>query len=102
MQKYPQISLDLLCFLKNRTALDYLLKDILDLEKSYYYSLITMDIDNFKRVNDKFGHDGADEILRMIGRIIQNAESLNENQWENGSIQEYIYRYDRERLVPNN
>ncbi len=40
---------------------------------SYPLSLIYIDIDHFKKVNDRFGHETGNTILKKIGHLIKNS-----------------------------
>src|SRR5262249_23773557 len=35
------------------------------------FSLLMIDIDSFKSLNDNFGHDAGDEAIRRIGRVLR-------------------------------
>uniref|UniRef100_A0A7C3MNF2 diguanylate cyclase n=1 Tax=Dictyoglomus thermophilum TaxID=14 RepID=A0A7C3MNF2_DICTH len=56
--------LDVLTQTYNRRYLDVIFKELVN--KNIYFSLVFVDIDNFKDVNDKFGHDVGDQILKEV------------------------------------
>lgn len=64
---------DPLTGLYNRAHFGEQLEERLDFADRYGppVSLIVVDIDHFKRVNDTFGHEAGDAVLRQVSAIIQ-------------------------------
>jgi diguanylate cyclase (GGDEF)-like protein/PAS domain S-box-containing protein len=64
--------LDCLTGLANRRYLEQALVSRLDELQRYGwgFGLIFMDVDHFKRVNDRHGHPAGDRLLRTIGRTL--------------------------------
>jgi GGDEF domain-containing protein len=42
----------------------------------FQFSVIMLDLDDFKSVNDKFGHGAGDFVLKETGRILKNNSSI--------------------------
>ncbi|MFN0122655.1 MAG: GGDEF domain-containing protein [Blastocatellia bacterium] len=66
---------DPLTRLLNRATFDHALHD--EVERSLRYSrdfsVILLDVDRFKQVNDSFGHQAGDEVLLKVARIVQSS-----------------------------
>ncbi len=71
---------DSLTGLYNRSKLDAILRDQLARFKRTQreFTLLMMDIDHFKTLNDSYGHITGDEILAAVGRIlVQSIRSID-------------------------
>jgi len=68
-----QSTTDELTGLKNRRAFQQRLDE--EFQRSVRYntplSLLMLDVDRFKAYNDTFGHPAGDEVLRMLGHLLQ-------------------------------
>lgn len=62
---------DVLTSLHNRRYFELLAEQQLTRSKSEHFPvfLLMLDIDHFKRINDNYGHDVGDEVLKFIARI---------------------------------
>ncbi len=60
---------DLLTGLRNQQGLSHKCSETLK-DKSTPNSLVFMDLDNFKMVNDRYGHGMGDKILYEVGRVL--------------------------------
>lgn len=80
------IDIDQLTGLYNRRAFDHYIKKI---SKDKVYSLIFIDVDNFRKFNNEFGHDSGDAVLQKVSATIKNAIRQNDR----------AYRYGGEEIV---
>ncbi len=75
-----EASEDTLTGIRNRRSLEIVLEEkIKEFEKlQISFGLAFIDIDNFKRINDVFGHDIGDEVLKMIAKTMDKNERLDD------------------------
>jgi diguanylate cyclase len=66
---------DALTGLGNRRALDHeIARRIAEFHRyGTPFTLLMLDVDHFKKFNDTHGHLAGDEVLRLVGRILQSA-----------------------------
>lgn len=86
-----EILLDSLTQLNNRRAYDLQIRESLRRYRrnGEQFSLILIDIDHFKNVNDEYGHKAGDKCLREIARLIRS--SLRQS--------DFFARYGGEELI---
>jgi two-component system cell cycle response regulator len=82
---------DVLTGLPNRRALDERLDDEItrSARSGRVFCTIMMDLDGFKLVNDTYGHDVGDDVLRQISRSLQ----------ENLRASDFLARYGGDELT---
>jgi MerR family transcriptional regulator, light-induced transcriptional regulator len=61
---------DHLCGLPNRRAFDDRFADLTDGEPPVDLALMLLDIDGFKQINDRFGHEEGDRTLQLIAEVL--------------------------------
>ena len=86
-----EVLLDALTQINNRRAYDLQIRENL---RRYHrngeqFSLILMDIDHFKKVNDDYGHKAGDKCLKEIAKLIKS--SLRQS--------DFLARYGGEELI---
>jgi diguanylate cyclase (GGDEF)-like protein len=78
MDKYlellnEEIKMDSLTGLSNRKMFDITIQEWFDEQISF--SLILIDLDYFKRINDEYGHKRGDEVLQYVASQLRNIAS---------------------------
>jgi diguanylate cyclase (GGDEF)-like protein len=67
-----QADTDVLTGLRNRRSFIETAEIIM--ARTALFSAIMFDIDRFKRINDDFGHDAGDQVLRMVAAVAKSTE----------------------------
>ena len=94
---------DALTKLGNRAAFDdYFAKKMVRFHHTPFdLALVVIDLDNFKRINDTYGHTAGDKTLQVIANTLAKEFSQNEFVGRYGGEEFVIIfsNYDQERLV---
>ncbi|MCR5209660.1 MAG: diguanylate cyclase [Lachnospiraceae bacterium] len=66
------------------------------------YGIIMIDIDNFKKVNDTYGHQKGDEVLKRLGQILMDMRTSDIHPFRYGGEEFVVVVYARSlQLVVN-
>ncbi|NPA17281.1 diguanylate cyclase [Persephonella sp.] len=86
-----QSYIDQLTGLYNRRFLEEILPKLTKqvLRRNSTLGILMIDIDNFKQINDSYGHDAGDEVLSRIGELLKR--SVRES--------DYVVRYGGEEFM---
>lgn len=76
-----KIRMDSLTGLFNRYAFD---KDIKQIDSGDFYSMLFIDVDNFKEYNDQYGHQLGDDVLKFCGTVIKASIRYSDSAYRYG------------------
>lgn len=86
-----QVVTDALTGLANRAKFDQFTTEVFPMARKAQkpLSLVMIDVDNFKKINDTRGHPAGDQVLRMLGKLLKTA----------ARAQDVAARYGGEEMV---
>jgi diguanylate cyclase (GGDEF)-like protein len=95
---------DALTGVANRRKSDQVLTQFLRLAERHHqpFSLAVLDLDNFKQVNDEYGHAAGDAVLRRLGRLLLRSFRGEDvvARWGGEEFVVGMYGMPRDRAVP--
>ena len=97
------LTIDELTGISNRRHLDFNLRNMISEsnEFSTSFGILFLDIDNFKDVNDTYGHNVGDEVLKLISRTIKSSLRLEDKigRWGGEEFIALIKTNDKKELT---
>lgn len=69
--QHEQITLDALTGLNNRRRMDQFIDSLIGRGEEAFH-LIVIDVDDFKSINDKYGHTSGDEALKTVAKALMS------------------------------
>ncbi|MBJ16344.1 MAG: diguanylate cyclase [Legionellaceae bacterium] len=87
---------DPLTALYNRRYLDdFLFKQLHQAKRSHLsFAILMLDLDHFKKINDTYGHDAGDMVLKEAGKILQNNVRAGDIATRYGGEEFIVLLYD--------
>jgi diguanylate cyclase (GGDEF)-like protein len=72
---FERASNDALTGLSNRRVFEERIHGMMESAKRHHHplSMISMDLDKFKMINDNLGHQAGDEVLRSVAQVLKQA-----------------------------
>lgn len=86
-----RVGVDFLTELPNRQRLDEQMREYMNRAERYgqKFSILVLDVDHFKKINDEHGHTAGDRVLRAIAQLLA----------ENKRASDFLARYGGEEFV---
>ncbi len=73
-EREREATIDFLTQVANRASFDRALSDMVNdfYRRNYPFALIMIDIDDFKKINDTYGHQAGDYVLQELARVLKS------------------------------
>ncbi len=75
---YDMANKDHLTGLHNRRQMIHILKSLVEDSSQEKFAIAMLDADYFKKINDTYGHDAGDEVLKALAKILNDEQAGNE------------------------